>query len=110
MTERFMERVADLAGRSSKAIDKVAGELEARGMVTQPGLLRTIAKSHRKLAIDCMTTTQPIEISRYDLTKRIEVIMNECKEIAAELLNRGEPGHNELAEAAELLQQALDDQ
>jgi len=111
MTDRFIEQVADIAGRTAKALEKVAGELEAQhGMVTQPGMLRTIAKTQRKLAVDCTTTTQPIEIDRYNLTKRLRKIMNECSEVAADLLARGKPGHNELAEAAELIRDALESQ
>ncbi len=107
MVDRFIERVANLAGRTAKALEKVAAELEEAGFVTQPGILRAIAKSNRALSHDCSTTTQPIEIGRYDLTSRLNRIMNESREIAADMMSRSKPGHNELYEASELIEKVL---
>ena len=52
MVDRFIERVAELAGRTSRVLNKVAAELEEEGFVTQPGLLKAIAKSNETLAHD----------------------------------------------------------
>lgn len=108
MVDRFLERVANLAGRTSKALDKVATELEEAGFVTQPGMLRAIAKSNQDLSHDCSSTTQPIEIARYDLTSRLNRIMDESREIAADMMSRSKAGHNELYEASELIEKVLD--
>jgi hypothetical protein len=110
MVDRFIEKVANLAGRTAKALDTLASELEKEGFVTQPGILRAIAKSNRSLANDCATTTQPIEIGRYNLTARLKKIIYESRDVAADMLERGKPGHNELSEAADLMQSILDDQ
>jgi len=107
MVDRFLERVANLAGRTSRALDKVAKELEGDGYVTQPGMLRAIAKSNRALAHDCATTTQPIEVERYNLTARLKKIMDESREVAADLMSRGKPGHNELSEASDLIEKVM---
>ncbi len=108
MVDRFLERVANLAGRTSRALDKVASELEKDGYITQPGMLRAIAKSNSALAHDCATTTQPIEVERYNLTNRIKKLKEEADEVAADLLSRGKQGHNELSEISVLAQRALE--
>lgn len=107
MVDRFIERVANLAGRTARVLEKVSEELEEAGLITQPSLLRVIAKANRDLAHDCLTKTQPIEIGRYDLTSRLNRIMDESREIAAELMARGQSGHNEIYEASELIEKVL---
>jgi len=108
MDDRFIERVANLAGRTARALEKVSAELEDAGFITQPGMLRAIAKSNRDLSRDCSTSTQPIEIGRYDLTSRLNKIMDEAQEIAADIMSRSKPGHNELYEASELIKKVLE--
>ncbi len=107
MVDRFIQRVADLAGRTSRVLKKVAAELEEEGYVTQPGLLKVVAKSNEALAHDCSTKTQPIDVDRYNLTERLRKIIEETDDIAADLLSRGKIGHNELSEASGLFRKVL---
>jgi len=110
MVDRFIERVAELAGRTSRVLKQVASELEEEGYVTQPGLLKAIAKSNEALAHDCSTVTQPIDVSRYNLTDRLKRIIEEADDIAADLLSRGKVGHNELSTVSEMLREIMGSQ
>ncbi len=107
MVDRFIQRVADLAGRTSRVLRKVADELEEEGYVTQPSLLKAVAKSNEALAHDCSTKTQPIEIGRYNLTERLKKIIDETDDIAADLLSGGEDGHNDPSEAGGIPSKAM---
>lgn len=106
MTDRFIDRVAELAGKTTRTLEQVARDLDESGLTAQAATLRSISKMHAKIACDCLVETQPIEVERFRLSDRIEKSIDEIEEIAADLLNRGKPGHSELSEAAELLVRA----
>jgi len=110
MADSFMERVANLAGRTAKALDQLAGELDQAGFVAQSVMLRSIAKSNRKLCHDCSATTQPIEIESYNLTVKIRRIMEDAREVAELMIEEGRPGYREVSEAADIMQAAIDSQ
>jgi len=110
MTDPFIDHVAELAGQTKKTLEQLANELDEAGLQAQAAILRVIAGQHKKLAHDCLTTTQPIDIVRHDMTARLSKSIEEIEEISAELLTRGRSGHSELSEAAGLLKRALDRQ
>lgn len=105
-----MDRVATLASKTKAALDEVAEKLESAdaGLESQAATLRAIAEQQRQLAHDCLTETQPIDIARHSITVRLMKALEEIEDISAELLTRSKPGHNELSEAATLLQRGLD--
>ena len=110
MTDRVIDRVAELAGQTTRTLEQVARVLDETGLVAQSATLRSIAKLHTQIALDCLTETQPIELQRYNLPERIEKSIQVLDEIAADLLSRNKTGHSEISEAASLLRQALHQQ
>ena len=110
MTDPFIDHVAELAGQTKKSLEQIADELDESGLEAQASILRVMAGQHRQLALDCLTTTQPIDIARHDLVTRLLKSIEEIEELSAELLTRGKKGHSELSEAATLLQRAVDQQ
>ena len=107
MTDRFTDRVAELAGQTTRTLKEVAAACDDSGLVAQASTLRNIADLHAKIALDCLTETQPIEVERYNLIDRIQKTIEEIEEISADLLTRGKKGHSELSEAASILHRAL---
>lgn len=107
MTDRFIDRVANLAGDTTRVLKQTADALEQSGLVTQANILRRVAALHEQIALDCLIETQPIEVARFQLPERIAKQAEALKDLAADLLERGHPGHSEVAEAAELLENAL---
>ena len=110
MTDQFIDRIAELAGQTTRSLDLLAAVIEESGLAAQAATLRSISRLHAKVALDCMVETQPIEISRYNLSERLLRSINEIDDISADLLNRGRPGHSALSEAAMILRQALSSQ
>jgi hypothetical protein len=107
MVDRFIERVADTAGRTARALRKVASEID-ESYVTQRGLLNTIAEANDKLSHDCATSTQPIDVERYNLPERLKKIIEELDNVAADLLSRGIIGHSDLSEASSAIRKVVD--
>lgn len=110
MTDRFVDRVSDLAGRTTRTLEQVCADLEEVGLYAQANTLRNISREHAQISVDCLVETQPIEVQRYNLKERIERSMEEVQEISADLLSRGKPGHSEMSEAADLIGQAMEQQ
>lgn len=110
MVDRFIERVASLSTRTVNVLDRVSDELKEAGFVTQHELLRIISDAHRRLAQACMSDTQPIEVERYNLTNRLKKIIDEARDVAADMLSRRRNGHSDMSEAADLIQKVLDNE
>ena len=108
MTDRFIERVAELAGQTTRTLEQVSRVLDEAGLSSQAATLRSIARLHAQIAMDCLTETQPIEVERYNLPERIQRSVQTLDDLSADLMSRNKPGHTEISEAAGLLQQALD--
>jgi hypothetical protein len=107
MTDRFVDRVADLAGRTTRALNSVADKLDAAdaGLEADAQLLRGIATQQAKVALDCMVETQPIELERRAPAKHLRDLAEEARQLAATLMSRSLPGHDGASEAAEYLEQ-----
>lgn len=110
MTDRFIERVAELAGQTKRVLLSVAQELESAGLSGQASTLRTIADAQSQLAIDCLSTTQSIEPNLFQFKKRIKKNVKDLQELAADLITDNRPGHSEVSEAANILERVLEDQ
>ncbi len=110
MADRFTDRVADLAGQTTRVLTQIAMVVEESGLLAQASTLRDISKLHAQIAIDCLIETQPIELERYNLPQRIAKAIEEVEEISADLMSRGRSGHSEMSDAAALITQALHQQ
>lgn len=108
MVDRFVEKVAEFAGKTARTLEEIASVFDEIGLEEHGKKLREIAKQHSQLALDCLTETQPIEVQRYRIPERIQANVRILRELSADLLTRGKPGHNEIEEAADLLQSALE--
>lgn len=102
----FIDRVSELASRTKKILDIVAGELEQSGLASQARVLRVVAKEHAKLLHDCLTTTQPISI-RSEVASRIVKTISEINELSSATLDREKEARDELEKASKILQDAL---
>lgn len=107
MADLFLDRIAQLAGKTSRTLKQVAEDLEGLGLASHASTLKQISSLHEKIAYDCMAETQPIAMKRYDLRERMIKTIDEISEISEELSQGGNPGHEELEEAVGLLLQAL---
>ena len=110
MTEPFMDQVAELAGQTTRTLEQIAEDLDMSGLGAQATTLRTIASLQRKLAHDCLTTTQPIDIARHDFVVRLLRAIEEIENISDELMMEGRGSSSELLEAVSLLQSVVDQQ
>lgn len=107
MVDRFVERVANLAGLTCRTLEEIAKVQDEAGL-PHGETLRQLARQHQQVALACLTETQPIEVQRYRTAERIETNIRALRELSADLLTRGKQGHNEIEEAADLLQLALE--
>lgn len=106
VTDRFIDRVAELAGRTARVLEQLAKTIEDgdAGFEAQVDQLRRVAEEHRKVALDCLVETQPIALRRVSLGRQLRDLAEEARQVAAELLQRGVYGHTEASEAAEQLE------
>lgn len=107
MVDRFVDRVANLAGLTSKTLEEIAKVADEAGL-PHGNTLRRLAREHSKIALDCLVETQPIEVQRFAIHERIETSIRILQELSADMMSRGEKGHNDVEEAADLLQSALE--
>lgn len=110
MADRFTDRVAVLAGQTTRTLQQIAKELEESGLPAQANTLRSIAKLHAQIANDCLIETQPIELERYRLNDRMASCVEEIREISADLMARRKPGHGEMSDAASIVEHVLERQ
>ena len=110
MADRFIDRIAELAGQTTRTLEQVATILLESGLDSQAKTLQTIARLHAQIAIDCISETQPIALERYNLPERMRKTAKEIEEISTDLMTRGKVGHSELSEAIDLINKALDKQ
>lgn len=103
MVDRFIDRVAELAGRTARVLDEIARECDEVGLSAQAAVLRRVADEHRKIALDCLVETQPIEVRRIPLGTHLRNLAEEVRQVSAELMERGVPVHQGTSEAAEQL-------
>jgi len=107
MVDRFVERTANLAELTCRTLDEIAKVQDEAGL-PHGEILRQLARQHKQMLIACLTETQPIEVPRYRTSERIETSIRSLRDLSADLLARGKEGHNEIEEAADLLQLALE--
>lgn len=108
MTDVFLDRVSQLAGRTARVLDAIAQVLEEQELVNQAKTLRRVADDHKKIALDCLTETQPIEVRRLPIGRQLRNLAEESRQVAAELMQRGIPGHTKISEAAQELDEVAD--
>ena len=109
MTDRFIDRVTKLATQTKQALTNIAQELDFAGLPAQARTLRIIAKEQSQLVIDCLTTTQPIEINLFNFKKRIKKCTEDLHELSTDLMANSHPGHSEVSEAAKILERLLEE-
>jgi|GEM_PF-3954827 len=107
MVDRFVDRVANLAGLTSRTLEEIAKVIDETGL-PHAATLRQLAREHSKIALDCLVETQPIEVERFNIGDRIETSVRLLQELASDMMARGKDGHSEVSEAAELLRLALE--
>jgi len=61
---RFHERVAVLCGRAAKALESMADDWSDLGDPARARLAGDVADQLRQLALDALSETQPLEISK----------------------------------------------
>jgi len=112
VTDRFIDRVSELAGRTKRALDQVAEVLQrvedekGAGIEAYIVTLQRIANEHAKIALDCLVETQPLELLRLQPDKRLEKMAEDAREIATDLLTRRIPGDGRVEDAATYLSEA----
>lgn len=85
MVDRFVDRVAELSGRTTRTLKLVAEQLYEAGLDPQGRLVARIAEEHAKVALDCLVETQPIDVGRLNYAKRVKVIIRDLENLAADL-------------------------
>ena len=107
MADRFTDRVAVLAGQTTRTLLQMAKELEESGLSSQAATLRNISNLHAQIANDCLIETQPIELERYRLVDRLAKCIEDVQQVSADLMARRKPGHGEASDAADILEHVL---
>lgn len=110
VTDAFIDRVSELAGRTARVLDQLAEAVADAdvGLDAQVDQIRAVANEHRKIALDCLSETQPIALRRVSLGRQLRDLAEESRQVAAELLQRGIHGHTEVSEAADQLEAVAD--
>lgn len=105
MTDTFLDRIANLAGKTARVLDSLADTIEDIdvGLESQAATLRKVANEHRQVALDCLTETQPLSTRRLSLGRQLRDLAEEARQVAAELMQRGIAGHDEISDAADQL-------
>jgi len=85
MVEQFVDRVAELSGRTTRTLKQVAEQLYEAGLDPQGRLVARIAEEHAKVALDCLVETQPIDVGRLNYKKRIKVLIRDLENLASDL-------------------------
>lgn len=107
MTDKFRDAVSELSERTARTLDEVSEKVYEAGLLEPSNTLNSLSEQHKKMVHNCLVETQPIDAIRYDLNRRFRNDIEELRELAADLLSRGKPGHDQISEAAELLEEAL---
>ena len=108
MTDKFIDRIAELAGRTARVLDSLAVSVEEVGLAPYADTMRRVANEHRKVALDCLVETQPISTRRVSIGRQLRDLAEEAKQVAAELMKRGIPGHDSVSESAMMLEEVAD--
>jgi len=85
MVDRFVDRIAELSGRTTRTLKQVAEQLYEVGLASQGRLIARIAEEHAKVVLDCMIETQPIDIARLGYAKRIKHMVRDLENLASDL-------------------------
>lgn len=60
MVDPFINKVAQVAGRTSARLQALAADLREKGLDSQAKSLENLAAEQRQIYLDCITDTQPI--------------------------------------------------
>lgn len=85
MVDQFVDRVAELSGRTTRTLKQVAEQLYEVGLDSQGRLVARIAEEHAKVALDCLVETQPIDIGRLGYRKRILSLIRDLENLASDM-------------------------
>lgn len=103
MAQSFVDQVASTASDTAKALREVAASVKRAGLPGDAGLLEELAAKLSRLALDGLSTTQPIEIAKENYHSRLTHYIEALQELAGDLLMNSKPGSSGVAEASRLL-------
>lgn len=100
MADRFSDRVAALAGETTRALNEVITTLRAAGLTCDAELLASLSESHTRVAIDYLEETQPLVIARDNFEGRLRSHGARLQEISADMLALGDERFHSVATLA----------